>query len=273
MTESRVVTLRRMAVVALCLVASPAGAATTPLPPKPTRYVTDNAGVLPLARRDALNEKLAAFERATSNQLIIYVDRALPPGTTLEELGAAAIHEWGVGQKGRSNGVIFFVFVDERRMRLEVGYGLEGALPDARAREITSDVVKPLFLKGDYAAGIEAGAEAVLAAVRGEPFRGTGTTRAQTQTSWFRVGGVNSLGLLILLASLTVLLVAALLSWAYHKITGRPYGKPQGAWQSSSASAGFSSGESSSGSSDSGSSSDFSGGGGDGGGGGSSDSW
>jgi uncharacterized protein len=94
-------------------------------------------------------------------------------------MGATAIREWAVGQKGKSNGVILFVFTGDRALRLEVGYGLEGVLPDARARQITSDVVKPLFKKGDYAGGIEAGVEAVLAAARGEGFQGTGRIVAE----------------------------------------------------------------------------------------------
>src|SRR5271169_3255266 len=101
-----------------CLIVSPpAGAGPVPLPPKPTRYVTDNAGVLSTDRNDAPNEKLAAFERETSNQVIVYIDRSLSQGATLEETGSAALREWGVGQKGRSNGAILFVFVNDRLMR------------------------------------------------------------------------------------------------------------------------------------------------------------
>jgi uncharacterized membrane protein YgcG len=130
-------------------------AATSPLPPKPGQYVTDRAGVFVAPRLNELNEKRASFERATSNQVIVYVDRSVPAGTTLEELGAAAVHEWGVGQKGRSNGAILFVFVSDQVMRIEVGYGLEAALPDARACQITSDTIKPYFKKGDYPGGID----------------------------------------------------------------------------------------------------------------------
>jgi uncharacterized protein len=174
---------RSSAWLALALLgASPAPrahAAPDPLPPRPTQYATDRAQVFPPARLAALNEKLAAFERVTSNQVLVYLDRSLPPGTSLEEMGATAIREWGLGQKGKSNGVILFVFTGDRALRLEVGYGLEGVLPDARARQITSDVVKPFFKKGDYPGGIEAGVEAILAAARGEAFQGMGRTAAE----------------------------------------------------------------------------------------------
>jgi uncharacterized protein len=157
-----------------------AGADGSPVPPKPDRYVTDLAGVFPSGRADALNEKLAAFERETSAQVLVYIAPKVPEGTTLEELGAAAIRSWGVGQKGNSNGLVFFVFPEDRKMRIATGYGLEGAVPDATTKRIQSDVVKPLFLKGDFAGGIEAGVEALLQAIRGEGTKGTGRTAAES---------------------------------------------------------------------------------------------
>jgi uncharacterized protein len=155
--------------------------AATPALPKPARYATDNAGVIPAARLSALNESLAAFERDTSNQIVVYVNRRRPPDTTLEELAAETYRSWGIGQKGKSNGVLFLVFVDDRAMRIEVGYGLEGAIPDAIAKRITSEVVRPLFKNGDYAGGVEAGARALMAAARGEGFSGSGRTVAETR--------------------------------------------------------------------------------------------
>ena len=162
----------------LAAVASLAWAAA-PLPAKPTAYATDHAGVFDPARLSALNEKLAGFERTTSNQVLVYVDHRIPAGTTLEEMAAEAVRTWGVGQKGRSNGVILFVFVDDKAMRLEVGYGLEGPIPDARAKQITSEVIKPSFKQGDYAGGVEAGVDAVFAAANGEAYVGTGRTVAE----------------------------------------------------------------------------------------------
>ena len=141
--------------------------AAVALPPKPARYVTDNAGVLGDARANALNEKLAQFERDTSDQVLVYVDRDLPPDTTIEEMGAEAIRKWGVGQKGKDNGAILFVFTGEKKMRIETGYGLESTLTDAKSKRITNTVMKPLMQRGDLAGGIEAGADAMLTVIRG----------------------------------------------------------------------------------------------------------
>jgi uncharacterized protein len=240
-------------------------AAPPPVPPRPAKYVTDLAGVLPADRAAALNEKLAAFERETSNQVLFWVDRKVPEGTTLEEFANRCAHEWGVGQKGKSNGVTFFLFTEDRKMRMEVGYGLEGALPDARAHRIDTEIIGPLLKAGDVAGGLDAGADAIFAAARGEPYRGTGRTAAETHRNpnafWF-----------FLPVFIPFVLVAIVLVIAAR---ARRRAGPAGAsgWKSSGGSSWSSSSESSPSSSDSSSSSDFSGGGGDSGGGGSSDSY
>src|SRR5438105_1124483 len=146
------------------------------LPPKPTHYVTDRAGVVTNAK--ALDDKLAQFERDTSDQILVYVDQHLPPDTTIEEMGSEAMHKWGVGQKGKDNGAILFVFIADRKMRIEVGYGLEGALTDAKSKRIIETVIKPAFKRGDYETGISNGVDAMLATIRGEQYRGSGKTAA-----------------------------------------------------------------------------------------------
>jgi uncharacterized protein len=268
------------------LAAAMAAAADTPSLPKPNRYVTDRSGFLPPDRAAALNEKLAAFERSTSDQVLVYVDRRVPDWTTLEELGARSIRDWGVGRKGKSNGVIFFVFPDERKMRIEVGYGLEGAITDARARRITDEIVKPFFREGNWAGGIEAGVDAILSAARGEPFGGTGKTAAEAQrrvsgpSPIFLVAGVAFLGFWALMAFFIVRGIRRSPAAAAAG-GGRPRGgltTGSGEWSAASLAAAEStwasaSPSSSTSDSSSSSSSDFSGGGGDGGGGGSSDSW
>ena len=237
-----------------------------PVPPRPARYVTDNAGVLPAGRAAALNEKLAAFERETSNQVVFWIDRRVAAGTTLEEFTNRCFHEWGVGQKAKSNGVAFFLFTDDRKMRMEVGYGLEGAIPDARAHRIDSEIIAPLLRSGDVAGALDAGADAIFAAARGEPYAGTGRTAAERRRD-------NPNAFLFFLPILVpiVLSLVFLLAWRLSRSRRRFLPGVAGASPSSSSSDSFWS--SSSDSSSSSSSSDFSGGGGDSGGGGSSDSY
>ncbi len=237
------------------------------LPPKPAHYVTDNAGILGDARVSALNEKLAQFERATSNQVLVYVDRDLPPDTTIEEMGAEAIRKWGVGQKGKDNGAILFVFTGPKKMRIEVGYGLESTLTDAKSKRITNEVMKPLMKGGDLAGGIEAGAGAMLDVIRGSEFTGTGKTQAQNGAALRKI----PCGLVMGLGVLLFVLVITIIQRRRGGGGGRSYGSG-GSWTTpSSSSDSWTSSSSDSSSSSSGS--DFSGGGGDGGGGGASDSW
>jgi len=148
------------------------------LPAKPARYVTDRAGVLPAGAPEALNERLAQFERDTSNQILVWIDRRVPEGFTLEDFTVRAAQKWGAGQKKTDNGAVLFVFTEDRKVRIEVGYGLEGAVPDITAKRIIEDDILPHFRAGDYPGGIEAGAGALMAAARGE-YKGTGRTQAE----------------------------------------------------------------------------------------------
>jgi uncharacterized protein len=245
------------------------------LPAKPNHYVTDRPGVLSTNRANALNEKLAEFERKTSDQILVYIDRKLPPDTTIEEMGSEAIRKWGVGQKGKDNGAILFVFIGDRKIRIEVGYGLEGSLTDAKSKWITSTVMKPAFQRGDYPAGIEQGVDAMLATIRGEAYRGSGTTVTKTVRR-----PTNNAALIWDLVRWTFGLLwwAAVFHFLYHRIRYGKSPKWSQGWSSGSssswtASSSGSSWSSDSSSSSSSSSSSFEGGGGSGGGGGASDSW
>jgi uncharacterized protein len=145
------------------------------LPGKPERYVTDRAGVLPADPAEALNRKLEQFERDTSNQILVWIDRKVPENFVLEDFTVRAFQKWKVGQADKDNGAVLFVFVDDRKVRIEVGYGLEGVLPDITAKRIIENEILPRFRENDYAGGIEAGVDAMIAATKGE-YKGTGTT-------------------------------------------------------------------------------------------------
>ncbi len=149
------------------------------IPPKPTRYVTDSIHLLPPGKVDALNEKLAAFERENSAQVLVWIGSKAPERITLQELGRLAIKRWGVGQRGRDNGAILFVFPESRNMRLALGYGLERAVGNAESARIMAEIVKPSFLKGDYSRGIEEGIDALLNDIRKGGTEGSGMTAAE----------------------------------------------------------------------------------------------
>lgn len=254
------------------------------VPAKPATYVTDKAGVLDAARGHALNEKLAQFERDTSNQILVYVDRNLPTDSTIEQFANDAMHQWGVGQKGKDNGAVLFLFTGDRKMRIEVGYGLEGVLTDAKSKDITSTIIKPRLKSADYDGAVEQGVDGILAVVRNEGLKGTGRTVRETRRPLLPIetgsrGGMGLDEIVVVVMVFVVLIIGAVifvvLGRGGRRTTSRapmtPY-VPDSSDSSSSSS--WSSSSSFDSSSDSSSSdSGFDGGGGDSGGGGASDSW
>ena len=138
------------------------------LPPKPARYFNDYARLVPTDTAQRLNTKLEQFERDTSNQIIVAIFPRMPSRSSVEDFTVRTAQSWGVGQKGRDNGAVLFVFVENRPAYIQVGYGLEGALPDALCFQIIDQELKPRFRGGDYAGGITATVDAMLAATRGE---------------------------------------------------------------------------------------------------------
>jgi uncharacterized protein len=236
--------------------------AADPLPPKPSHYVSDAAGVLSPQTVTALNSRLEAFERETSNQLIVAIFPKIPDGYAFEDFTQRTAEAWGVGQSKDDNGVVLFVFPNDRRTRIEVGYGLEGALPDALAKRIIEDELVPAFRAGDFDTGIRRGVNAILQATRGE-YRGSGRTNADVAED------ANGSWLIFFLFVLVLLIIIAANRNAVRR--GTLYG-PRGrrtVW-TPPIGGGWSSGG---GGSWSGGGGGFSGGGGSFGGGGASGSW
>jgi len=140
------------------------------VPPRADGYVTDRAGLLSPAARQDLETVLRAFEEKTSNQVVVATFPSLE-GDSLEDFSIRLAEAWKAGQKGKDNGVIFLIFKNDRKIRIEVGYGLEGVLTDALSGQIIRQVVAPYFRKGDYPGGILAGTDAIMKATQGE-FKG-----------------------------------------------------------------------------------------------------
>jgi len=136
------------------------------IPPPPTQRINDYAGALTAAERDRLEQKLIDRERGTSNQIVVGIFQSLD-GESLEDFSIRLAQAWRIGQKGLDNGVIFLIFVNDRKMRLEVGYGLEANLTDAVSSSILRDVVAPRFREQHLADGISAGLDAIDQAIAG----------------------------------------------------------------------------------------------------------
>ncbi len=150
------------------------------IPPAPPRYFNDYAQVVPAQVASQLNAKLEDFERTSANQVLVAIYPKMDSDSSIDDYTVRVARAWKAGQKTRNNGVILFVFIQNRQMFIQVGYGLEGALPDALCKQITEYEIKPHFKSGDYAGGLAAGVDAIIAATKGE-HKGTGATVASGQ--------------------------------------------------------------------------------------------
>lgn len=257
-------------VLALLLVATSAMA--QPKFPALTDRIVDEAGLLGAADRAAIRDDLKQLEQKSSDQLVIFTTRSLQ-GYPIEDFGYQLGRAWGIGQQGTNNGVILLVAPNERKVRIEVGRGLEPQLTDALTKLIIENAILPAFRRGDFAAGVKAGvhdikdvllgdAEAVKQRLAAAPKRNS------NDNSWIPV----AFFFFFVLVAFSMI-YAQQVQTAHPNAAARRRGRSgyvpgpvdSGSWGSSSS--GWSGGSSS----DSGGG--FSGGGGDFGGGGSSGSW
>ncbi len=129
--------------------------------------VVDGAGLLSADAQDQIARKLAAYDQSSGNQLVVVTVQTLD-GYPIEQWGYQLGRQWGIGEKGKNTGALLIVDKDERKLRIEVGYGLEGTLTDAETDNIIRNVIVPQFKQGDYAQGISDGVDAILAVLGGD---------------------------------------------------------------------------------------------------------
>ncbi len=153
-------------IILLCLVVMPLTATALDVP-QLTGRINDYARLLSPGATAMLEQKLAAFETDQSTQVVVLTVPSLQ-GDDIEQFAIRVADQWKIGQKGKDNGVILVLAQAERQVRIEVGMGLQGVLPDITAGRIIRDVMRPHLRSGDYDRGIDAGIEAVMAATKGE---------------------------------------------------------------------------------------------------------
>jgi uncharacterized protein len=139
-------------------------AADFPVPPRPTTEVVDSAGALSASARTALESKLEAFESSTGHHVVVYIGQTTG-NVPLETWTAETAQTWRVGQKGKDDGAILFVFMQDHKVRIEVGYGLESTLTDANASQIIANAIVPKMKAGDTDGAVTAGVNGMLSAI------------------------------------------------------------------------------------------------------------
>jgi uncharacterized protein len=208
-------------VQALALAAVVALAAAAPIPPPPTRWVEDTAGFMTPAARQALDARLAAYQRATGHQVVVWIGHTIGDAA-LDDWAVRTFAAWRVGRTGYDDGIVMFVLTDDRKVDIEVGYGLEGHVPDAVASRIIREVMAPELRAGNPDAAITGGANALLTAIEGAPWVGAGaSTQAPAQPTPLRsyvLGGIALIGFLILM--ITHPRLAMLLLWSMASSRG-----------------------------------------------------
>src|SRR5438105_7198524 len=232
------------------------------IPPKPPAYFNDYAGVVSKDAALRFNERLAQFERETSTQLLVAVWQTMPSQSSIEDFTQRTFEAWGIGQQGKNNGAVLFVFIKDRRMRIQPGYGLEGTLTDFTSNQIIRDEIAPHFKNGDYEGGIASGIDSIEKVIQGE-YKGSGRThlerRANTPVPSFLLFVI-----FFVVLSIISRLMRRLGGYSYSSRRSGPifipmgFGGGGGSWSSGGGGGGFSG---------------FSGGGGLSGGGGASGSW
>jgi uncharacterized protein len=233
-------------------------------PPTPHRYVVDDARALHDATTAAIESELRAFEKATGHQVVVYIGQSTGD-EPLETYTAQTAHAWRIGRKGKDDGAILFLFMQDRKVRIEVGYGLEGSLTDADANEIIQEEILPHMRDGQVDAAVTAGVAKMLATI--DPSFTPSATAAPSATAIESNTAGVAFGI--------IFLVIFCIPWIFviwrivaaarrgELITGKGSGGGSSGFFSSS------SGDDSGSSSDD----DFDAGGGDFGGGGASGSW
>lgn len=189
------------------------------IPPAPTHFVTDNAHALSAETQTRLETRLEAFQKQTGDQVIVWIGQTTG-SESLEQFTVDAAQKWRVGKKGKDNGAALFLFMGDHKARIEVGYGLEGVLTDARSGQIIRDTIVPLMKKGDTDAAVEGGVNAMLSTI--DPSFALPSPAASSDSSSDDTGAA--------LATLAVFLIVVGGLIFATIVTIRRRGKPHGDW-------------------------------------------
>jgi uncharacterized protein len=185
--------------------------------PKLAARVTDETNTLSAAQRQALDAKLADWEQRTGNQLVVLMVPTTKP-EPIESYSIRVAEAWKIGRKGQDNGAIFLVAKDDHKMRIEVGYGLEGVLTDVTSHRIIDETVAPLFRQNKFAEGIDAAVDRIIAVVgSGAPLPAKAPARARGKQPF-------DFGTLLIFLFVGVPLVGGLLSRIFGRMLGSTIG-------------------------------------------------
>lgn len=167
---------------------------------KPTKLVNDYANVLSPDSEQQLERKLVAYDDSTSTQIAVVLVKTLD-GRPIEETALSILRGWGIGNKKTNNGVLILAAIDDRQIRIEMGYGLEGAIPDITANQIIRNDIAPNFRSGDYYQGLDKASQSLIQAARGEYKAPEGYGKRKSKGS----GGIgNIIGFIVIIIIIAI---------------------------------------------------------------------
>jgi len=184
------------------------------IPAAPHNHFNDYASLVSAGTAQALETELTQFERDTSNQMLVAIYPHMQSDSSIEDYTVRVAQSWAVGLKDKKNGTVLFIFSQDHKLYVQVGYGLEGVLTDALCKEIIENEITPRFRKGDFDGGVQAGVHALLAATRGE-YKGTGRTVAD------RRGNSGNLPAPVIILFIVIFIIFSILRQRSSAVYGR----------------------------------------------------
>ncbi len=160
-------TMKAFIIAAVCIWSGSVLAQEPNYPSRPQGYVSDFAGVISAQDKDLITGLAQGLEEKTTDQMAVVTVKSTQP-ETIEGYAVELFKRWGIGHKGKDNGILLLVAVQDRKVRIETGYGLEGTLPDVIGNKIIRDMMVPSFKSGQYSAGIKNGVVAIVSVMTGD---------------------------------------------------------------------------------------------------------
>jgi uncharacterized protein len=174
-------------VFSLCFLAINLFAKDIPPVPNPPIFVNDYANALQAQERAALEQKLYDYFKQTSTQIVIVIEQSLE-GDDAFGYSQKLAQRWGIGEKDKKNGLLIYVALAERKMRIQVGYGLEGAITDAISKRIIDGILKPNFKEQNYYNGFNEATDAIIKTLAGEGFTNDRKEKSNGKSPWLLIG-------------------------------------------------------------------------------------
>jgi uncharacterized protein len=203
-------------------------AAQPQVPPAPSRWATDEAGLLSRPAVEALNARLENYQRQTGHQLVVWIGRTLGGNAVFEEWAAKTFEAWKVGRKGLDDGLVLFILAEDRKIRVEVGYGLEDKVPDIYAYRIIDNILAPGIRAGRPDEAVDAAVTALIGYISGnEAAAGEEAPRAPQRFS--TVKGIFT-GIIVIVLIIIFITNPSLAFWLLLNILGGGRGGGGGGW-------------------------------------------